>query len=97
MLDPFWRAASPPLWSRSPATPATPGARAGPAARSTSSAVSGLINVAVALAIGLFVDRLLRESDRRATLVDALTAAQRELAEAQHLAGVHDGTRAARP
>ena len=50
--------------------------------------VSGLINVTVALAIGLFVDRLLRESDRRATLVAALTAAQQELADAQHQAGV---------
>ena len=54
-----------------------------------STIVSGLINVTVALAIGLFVDRLLRESDRRATLVTALTAAQQELADAQHLAGVH--------
>jgi signal transduction histidine kinase len=55
----------------------------------TGSGVSGLINVSLALAIGLFVDRLLRESDRRAKLVAALTAAQRELADAHHRAGVH--------
>jgi signal transduction histidine kinase len=55
----------------------------------TASGVSGLINVSLALAIGLFVDRLLRESDRRAKLVAALTAAQQELADAHHQAGVH--------
>jgi signal transduction histidine kinase len=55
----------------------------------TASTATGAINVAAALAIGLFVDRLLRESNRRAELVAALTAAQRELAEAEHLAGVH--------
>jgi signal transduction histidine kinase len=55
----------------------------------TGSGVSGLINVSLALAIGLFVDRLLRESDRRAKLVAALTAAQEELADAHHQAGVH--------
>jgi signal transduction histidine kinase len=54
----------------------------------TGSGVSGLINVSLALAIGLFVDRLLRESDRRAKLVAALTAAQEELADAHHQAGV---------
>ena len=54
----------------------------------TTGLVSGLINLTIALAIGLFVDRLLRESDRRAALVAALTAAQQELADAQHLAGV---------
>ena len=52
------------------------------------SGVSGLINVSLALAIGLFVDRLLRESDRRAKLVAALTAAQKELADGNHQAGV---------
>jgi signal transduction histidine kinase len=55
----------------------------------TASAVTGLINVSLALGIGLFVDRLLRESDRRAKLVEALTAAQQELADAHHQAGVH--------
>jgi signal transduction histidine kinase len=53
------------------------------------SLVSGAINLTVALAIGLFVDRLLRESERRAELVAALTAAQAELAAAHHVAGVH--------
>jgi signal transduction histidine kinase len=55
----------------------------------TGSVVSGLINLTVALAIGLFVDRLLRESNRRANLVAALTAAQQELADAHHQAGVN--------
>jgi signal transduction histidine kinase len=54
-----------------------------------SAGVVGLISVSVALAIGLFVDTIVRESDRRAELVDALTAAQEELAGAHHQAGVH--------
>jgi hypothetical protein len=53
----------------------------------TTGLVSGLINLTIALAIGLFVDRLLRESDRRAALV-ARSPRAAELADAQHLAGV---------
>jgi signal transduction histidine kinase len=54
----------------------------------TGAVVTGLIDVTIALALGLFVGTIIRESDRRAELVTALTAAQQELSEANHQAGV---------
>jgi signal transduction histidine kinase len=54
----------------------------------TSAAITGLINMTIALALGAFVDRLLRESRRRSELVRALSSAQQDLAAAHHDAGV---------
>jgi signal transduction histidine kinase len=88
MLDPFRRAALTAVVLTAVGYTANAGREGWTRGAVTGGVVSGLINVTVALAIGLFVDRLLRESARRATLVAALTAAQQELADAQHLAGV---------
>lgn len=50
--------------------------------------LTGLVNLTVALSLGLFVGSIVRESDRRAGLIAALSTAQSELAVAHHQAGV---------
>ncbi len=52
------------------------------------SVVTAVINLTIALVLGLFVTSLVRESDRRADLLHQLTTAQAELAAAHHEAGV---------
>jgi signal transduction histidine kinase len=50
--------------------------------------IQGLINLAFAVLIGVFIMGVIRENERRAALITELEATRAELAEAHHQAGV---------
>ena len=53
-------------------------------------AVSAVVSVGLSLALGLFIDRVIREAESRADTIDELRATQDRLAAAERDRGVHE-------